>query len=266
VPKSVRGSIGLNDKSELLDTCVNRATWFGLGCGLTTGASQPGHDNWGLNQGAVKMSDAMIETVLSLERLAAWRRDVRRFRSDPVAPALIERLLRLADLAPSVGNSQPWRVVHVADPQRRAAIRQSFAAANERAANLYVAGDGGPREHYLALKLAGFDNAPVHLAVFSEHGQQGRGLGVQTMPEAYDYSCACMIMLLWLAAREAGVGVGWVSIIEPAVVARCLDVPPEWTFVGYLLLGWPEEEHLDPELERFEWQSRTPFAGRQLQR
>jgi uroporphyrin-III C-methyltransferase / precorrin-2 dehydrogenase / sirohydrochlorin ferrochelatase len=251
------------------------------------------------------MGEAMTEThvpVLSLERLAAWRRDVRRFRSDPVAPAVIERLLRLADLAPSVGNSQPWRVVHVADPQRRATMRQSFAAANERAAQLYAAGDGGPQAQYLALKLAGFDKAPVHLAVFSEHGGQsaglghmgqsagpghmgqsagpghmgqsagpgrsgqGRGLGVQTMPEAYDYSCACMIMLLWLAAREAGIGVGWVSIIEPAEVARCLDVQPEWTFVGYLLLGWPEEEHLDPELERYQWQSRTPFEARQIHR
>lgn len=44
-----------------------------------------------------------------LRRLLAWRRDVRRFRTDPLEPGLLERLLDLGDLAPSVGLSQPWR-------------------------------------------------------------------------------------------------------------------------------------------------------------
>ena len=37
------------------------------------------------------------------------RRDVRRFMPDPVPSSLIEELLGLAALAPSVGNSQPWQ-------------------------------------------------------------------------------------------------------------------------------------------------------------
>ncbi len=82
------------------------------------------------------------------------------------------------------------------------------------------------------------------------------------MPETLDHSCACMVTVLWLSAREAGLGLGWVSIIDPAEVSKALDAPPEWKLVGYLLLGWPEEEHLDPELERFGWQPRTPFETR----
>jgi len=46
-----------------------------------------------------------------LATLIRWRRDVRRFRLDPVAAELIERLLALAACAPSVGLSQPWRFV-----------------------------------------------------------------------------------------------------------------------------------------------------------
>jgi uroporphyrin-III C-methyltransferase / precorrin-2 dehydrogenase / sirohydrochlorin ferrochelatase len=180
----------------------------------------------------------------------------------------VTALLELADLAPSVGNSQPWRVVQVMSAERRAAVRQSFEQCNTTAAQLYNVQRGSL---YRSLKLAGFEAAPVHLAVYSDRSAmsglgQGAGLGAQTMPEAYDYSCACMIMLLWLAAREKGLGLGWVSIIDPAAVTAALDVPPDWKFVGYLLLGWPEEEHLDPELARHQWQDRTPLSSRLFKR
>ena len=42
-----------------------------------------------------------------LEDLIRWRRDVRRFRPNPVDDALVTRLIGLAALAPSVSNSQP---------------------------------------------------------------------------------------------------------------------------------------------------------------
>ena len=149
----------------------------------------------------------------TLEQLVRWRRDVRRFKSDPVPEALIDRLLRLADLAPSVGNSQPWRIVSVNSPEKRAAIVQNFEAARKRSAEAY---SGDQADLYNRLKLAGFDAAPVHLAIFSDRGaMQGHSLGRQTMPETLDHSCACMVTVLWLAAREAGLGLGWVSILDP---------------------------------------------------
>ncbi|MFN0218108.1 MAG: uroporphyrinogen-III C-methyltransferase [Hyphomicrobium sp.] len=197
-----------------------------------------------------------------LESLVRWRRDVRRFRTDPVPDALLERVLRLADLSPSVGNSQPWRVVRVDDPATRQAVRENFEAANANARDAY---SGEQASQYAALKLAGFDAAPIHLAVFCDHGSdQGHGLGRQTMPETLDQSCACMITVLWLAAREAGLGMGWVSIVEPEVVRRSIAAPEAWKLIGYLLIGWPEEEHLDPELERYGWQARTAFETRFL--
>lgn len=196
----------------------------------------------------------------TLEQLVRWRRDVRRFRRDPVPDELLERLLRLADLAPSVGNSQPWRIVNVRSEAMRHRIVSNFKAARTRSADAYTAERA---DLYNRLKLAGFDAAPVHLAIFSDRNAlQGHGLGRQTMPETLDHSCACMVTVLWLAAREAGLGLGWVSILDPAEVSKTLDAPPGWKFVGYLLLGWPEEEHLDPELERHGWQSRTGFETR----
>jgi len=187
--------------------------------------------------------------------LVLWRRDVRRFRSDPVDEALVLPLIELASRAPSVGHSQPWRFVLVEDKARRDAVRQSFARANAEALDGYA---GEARACYARLKLAGLEVAPVHLAVFADEATSaGAGLGRQTMPETLRYSVVGAVHTLWLAARAEGLGLGWISILEPAVVTRSLDVPETWTLIAYLCLGWPEEEHQDPELVRHGWQERV---------
>ena len=65
-----------------------------------------------------------------LRDLLVWRRDVRRFRRDPLPSGTLESLIELACLAPSVGLSQPWRFVIVEDATARAAIRHNFATCN----------------------------------------------------------------------------------------------------------------------------------------
>lgn len=196
--------------------------------------------------------------------LVLWRRDVRRFRTDPVPEALVARLIGLACHAPSVGNCQPWRFVLVADPARRESVRASFRRANQSALEGY---NGETRALYARLKLEGLEAAPVQLAVFADEAtERGAGLGRQTMPEMLLYSVVGAVHTLWLAARARGVGLGWVSILEPDVVTRALDVPPHWRLVAYLCLGWPVEEHLDPELERAGWQAHADHADLILRR
>ena len=192
----------------------------------------------------------------NLAALLAWRRDVRRFRRDPVEPATLERLLELACLAPSVGNAQPWRFVTVDEPARRAAVIENFERCNDAALHSY---SGEKAALYARLKLDGLREAPVHLAVFAdEDPAAGCGLGRATMPETLRYSAVLAVHTLWLAARAEGIGVGWVSILDPADVAAVLEVPETWALVAYLCIGHPEEEHLDPELERHGWQAREP--------
>jgi 5,6-dimethylbenzimidazole synthase len=186
--------------------------------------------------------------------LVLWRRDVRRFRRDPIDPALMHSLLELASHAPSVGHCQPWRFVLVESADRRDQVKSSFARANARALENY---DGEQRAQYARLKLEGLENAPVHVAVFADEAvEEGSGLGRRTMPETLFYSVVAAIQTLWLAARAEGLGLGWVSILEPDVIHRALDVPPTWALVAYLCVGWPVEEHLDPELDRHRWQQR----------
>jgi 5,6-dimethylbenzimidazole synthase len=186
--------------------------------------------------------------------LIAWRRDVRRFRRDLLPAGTLERLIDCACLAPSVGLSQPWRFVIVDDAARRAAIRADFEACNEEALQAQA-----PERAtlYARLKLAGLDDAPGHIAVFADHAtQQGHGLGRLTMPATIDYSAVMAIHTLWLAARAEGIGVGWVSILDPARVAAILATPPGWTFIGYLCVGYPSEDHDVPALEREGWEKR----------
>ncbi|PWR19624.1 5,6-dimethylbenzimidazole synthase [Zavarzinia compransoris] len=198
------------------------------------------------------------------ETLLRWRRDVRRFRTDALAPGLLDHLLVLADLAPSVGNCQPWRFVTVDDPARRARIRANFERANAEALADYA---GERAALYARLKLAGLVEAPVHLAVFADMApDQGQGLGRRTMPATIEHSATTAVHTLWLAARAHGVGVGWVSILDPLTVNDDLDCDPGWHLIAYLCIGHPVEEHEDPELERHGWQARTPLDGRRLRR
>jgi len=195
-----------------------------------------------------------------LAELFAWRRDVRRFKTEPLPPLLLENLVRVAALAPSVGNSQPWRFVSVESEAARRVVIQSFDACNAAALASY---EGERAALYTRLKLAGLKEAPVHLAVFCELATEaGFGLGRKTVPETLDYSVVCAVHSLWLAARAQGIGVGWVSILDPAKVCRALTVPESWKLIAYLCLGFPQEEHLDPELERHGWQPHLPETGR----
>jgi 5,6-dimethylbenzimidazole synthase len=195
--------------------------------------------------------------VRQLEELLVWRRDVRRFRSDPIPPSEMDELLRLACLAPSVGNAQPWRFVRVRSGELRARLARHVDLQNQLAATAY---EGEAQARYRQLKLHGLREAPEILAVFADEAPAaGHGLGRRTMPETLRYSTALAIHTFWLAARARGIGVGWVSILDPAGVAGLLDVPKAWAFVALLCVGRPEEEHSVPELERAGWQARLDW-------
>lgn len=205
--------------------------------------------------------DAFRAQLLQLFR---WRRDVRRFRAEPVPAELLHELLEIASLAPSVGLSEPWRLVMVDDPARRAAVRLNFEACNAQALAAQAADEAAA---YARLKLAGLDEAPCHLAVFAEPDpEQGHGLGRATMPETTAYSAVMAVHTLWLAARAAGLGLGWVSILDPAATALALDVPADWTFIGYFCLGYPQAEDEQPELQRLGWERRRPIRPLVVQR
>lgn len=194
-----------------------------------------------------------------------WRRDVRGFRREPLAEEEMSALFAAASHAPSVGNAQPWRFVRIRSARLRDALADHVDAAASRAAATIA--DPRRQAAHRALRLHGLREAPEIVAVFCDEAPiAGHGLGRATMPETLRYSTAMAIHALWLAARARGIGVGWVSILDPSAVTAMLDVPAAWTLMALLCIGRPTEEHSTPELERRGWQAREPMADRVVER
>ena len=192
--------------------------------------------------------------VEQLEELFRQRRDVRRFQSEPVEENLVAKILASSCTAPSVGLSQPTRFLRLQSEAVRRDVLANFETANAEALQGYK---GDRAKLYANLKLAGLREAPVQIAVFCDTGtKKGAGLGSRTMPEALIYSTVCSVMTMWLNATARGLGLGWISIFDVEQLTADLKTADEWTFVGCLCIGWPEEYHLDPELERAGWETR----------
>ncbi|MCP4820475.1 MAG: 5,6-dimethylbenzimidazole synthase [Shimia sp.] len=200
------------------------------------------------------MSDFSQDFRSDLTRLMRWRRDVRRFRTDPVDEALLTECLSSFSLAPSVGLSEPWRVLRVQSDAARAAALSNYETANAEALATY---SDDRAAIYARLKLSGMREAPVQLAVYCDDAtSKGAGLGAATMPEMRRYSVVGAITQFWLTARGHGLGVGWVSILDPVQLNADLDVPQDWSLVAYLCVGWPEELSETPELITVGWEDR----------
>jgi 5,6-dimethylbenzimidazole synthase len=199
-----------------------------------------------------------------LSALMKWRRDVRHFKPDAVDPELLQTCVDVFQDAPSVGLSEPWRIVQLKSDASRKLALDNFMSANADALASY---EGDKAKLYASLKLSGMKDAPVQLAIFcEEETPKGAGLGAQSMPEMRRYSVVSAIMTFWLATRANGLGVGWVSILDPDRLRKDLDVPNDWSLVAYLCVGYPQEESLTPELETVGWETREPELTKLIER
>ncbi|OWU69911.1 cob(II)yrinic acid a,c-diamide reductase [Marinibacterium profundimaris] len=180
------------------------------------------------------------------------RRDVRNeFLPDPVDPDVLDRILRAAHAAPSVGLSQPWNFILIRDPARRAEIRQAFLRANDEARAMFPEDRRGD---YAALKLEGIATAPLNICVTCDRTRGGDVvLGRTHNPDMDIYSTVCAVQNLWLAARAEGIGIGWVSIFHESDLKRILGLPGHVTPVAYLCVGHVDMLFDRPELAVRRW-------------
>jgi 5,6-dimethylbenzimidazole synthase len=195
----------------------------------------------------------------TLYRIMRSRRDVRQFRSDPVPVPVLQRILEMAHYAPSVGFMQPWNFVVITSLDLRRQIKQLFQDTNAREQTRIT--DTARQNLYARLKLEGILEAPLNLAVTCDRRRDAPFvLGRGPMPQTDLYSTCLAIQNLWLAARVEGVGVGWVSILDPLAVGRLLELPEGVELVAYLCLGYPLEFRSKPMLEEVGWKARTALA------
>ncbi|MEA2701200.1 MAG: nicotinate-nucleotide--dimethylbenzimidazole phosphoribosyltransferase [Myxococcales bacterium] len=188
------------------------------------------------------------------------RRDIRMFLSEAhVSDEVLTRILSAAHQAPSVGYSQPWDFVLVRDRAKRGRIRENFLRCRESEAARY---SPERRAQYLAYRLEGIVESSLNICVTVDlRPAEELVLGTSAQPEALRWSACCAVQNLWLAARAEGVGVGWVSIVEPAVLRSELALPPGIEPVAYLCVGYPVEFPERPMLEQTGWRERRPLEA-----
>jgi 5,6-dimethylbenzimidazole synthase len=193
-----------------------------------------------------------------LYRAIHERRDVRsQFLPDPIAPDVLARLLKAAHHAPSVGFMQPWDFVVIDSIEVRRAVKALYNDANAEAAANYA---GERAAQYRRLKLEGIVDSPINLCITCDRQRGGpHVLGRNTMLDTDLFSTCLAVQNLWLAARAEGIGVGWVSIVDPARLAETLRLPAQVYPLAYLCLGYVSEFLPQPELQIAGWRSRLPL-------
>ena len=190
----------------------------------------------------------------TLYRVIESRRDVRAFRSDPIATNTLARILGAAHSAPSVGLMQPWNFIVIRDAVTKSRVKALFEIQNELALANYA---GARADLYGSLKLEGLEEAPINLCVTCDRTRSGpHVLGRNTVVDTDLYSTCCAVQNLWLAARVEGVGVGWVSILDYDDLRPILGIPATVVPVAYLCIGYPREFLEEPELQRRGWATR----------
>ncbi|ELY48157.1 5,6-dimethylbenzimidazole synthase [Natronorubrum sulfidifaciens] len=192
--------------------------------------------------------DAVYKTIYA-------RRDIRRFRNDPIPEDILERLIQAAHHAPSVGFSQPWDLIVVRDDETKTEIAEIADRAIAAAREGY---EEPTRSEYAALKLEGIRESPINICVTCDPTRGApHVLGRSSMKRTDVYSTCLAVQNLWLAARAEGVGVGWVSVLYPYEVQEVLGIPPHVKPVAYLCLGYPEDGFPEePVLQQEGWRER----------
>lgn len=201
------------------------------------------------------MSQFTEQEKTAVYRAMRERRDMRHFLPDPVDPAVLARLLEAAYLAPSVGLMQPWRFIRITD----AALRERIASlvAVERDATAAALGERA--EEFLRLKVEGVREC-AELLVAALAPDDGTVFGRRTLPDEMTLcSVACAIQNLWLAARAENLGLGWVSMFDPAALARLLNMPAQAKPIAILCLGPVTSFYPRPMLEQEGWRHGRPL-------
>lgn len=188
-------------------------------------------------------------------RAIAERRDMRHFCGGEVPPEQLARLLGAAHQAPSVGLMQPWRFLRISDPALRQRLHELVE--EERCATADALGERS--DDFMKLKVQGIlDCAEVLVAALMD-GREAHVFGRRTLPEMDLASLSCAIQNLWLAARCEGLGMGWVSLFEPAAVRSLLEMPEGSQPAAILCLGPVEAFYLRPMLEEEGWRQGRPL-------
>ena len=150
---------------------------------------------------------------MELKEVIKKRRSVRAYEDIPDPEEKLLNVMEAARLAPSGGNSQPWKFIVVRDSKRRqqlahAAAEQTFVA-----------------------------EAPVVIAAVATMPKRLQQCGVP----AYAVDLAIAVDHMTLAAVDEGLGTCWIGAFSQEETRNILIVPAKYRIVALLPLGFPKQ-------------------------
>lgn len=196
------------------------------------------------------------EEIAAVYKVIRERRDMRHFDDAPLEEGQLERFIRAAHMAPSVGFMQPWRFLRISDPNLRKAIQEHVE--EERIATADALGERS--SEFMRLKVEGILSCAEVLIVGLTDYREKYIFGRRTMPEMDLASASCAIQNMWLAARAEGIGLGWVSLFDPARLREICHMPVGSQPIAILCLGHVKEFYPAPMLEMEAWDQRKAIS------
>lgn len=146
------------------------------------------------------------------------RRSVRRFQKKDVPEEIIRKILELANLAPSAGNLQAFKVAVVKDET----VRKKLSRA--------ALGQQSVAEAPVDLVMCA---VPEESAVkYGERGERLYAIQDATIFAAY----------IQLAATDLGLSSVWVGAFDEREISEILDLEEDMKPVAIIPIGFPDEE------------------------
>ncbi|MDZ5660988.1 5,6-dimethylbenzimidazole synthase [Nocardioides sp. S-58] len=203
-------------------------------------------------RGDPETSEELTVSSRDLYDVIARRRDVRaEFSGEAVDCDVLRRVLQAAHEAPSVGHSQPWDFVLVADK----ATRDTFVEHVETERRVFAEQlPAERRETFDRIKVEGIRESGLGVVVTYDQARGGQHvLGRHAIADTGVYSTCLAIQNLWLAATAEGLGVGWVSFYREEFLADLVGLPDGVRPVAWLCLGPVSKLQEVPDLVRHGW-------------
>lgn len=182
--------------------------------------------------------------------LARKRRSIRKFKSDPVPDEYIDKIIEVARLAPSGGNSQPWEFIVVRKKELKDRITELVKdqyAITHKMELTRVPELRFPKYAKPITETPGFGNAPVFIILCGDVRTkeaypkdvvlvQGDSIFTSSLASAFGY--------MNLAATSLGLGAQWVSAVASPYVQTLikilLHIPKELEIYHMMAVGYPD--------------------------
>jgi 5,6-dimethylbenzimidazole synthase len=111
-------------------------------------------------------------------------------------------------------------------------------------------------DEFMRLKVEGLKDCAELIVVALMDHREKHLFGRRTLPQMDLASASCAIQNLWLAARAEGLGMGWVSLVDPEQLMGLLNMPSGSLPIAILCLGPVDEFYPRPMLESEQWAQR----------